>query len=312
MDDVDERDRRALAGESILFHEETVERRDGEFVSSLSSKIPLRDSTGDVNAVLTIAIDITDRKRTENVLREAKEVAELANRTKTDFLANMSHELRTPLNAVIGFSEIIHKQMFGPIGSERYREYARDIYESGTHLLNLINDILDVSKAEAGKIELHEEIVKIDRVIDASVRLIQERARDANLELTMPETSSLPAVRADERRLKQVLLNLLSNAVKFTPAGGRVAIAANTTADQGFSLQVSDTGIGIAEADIAKVLSPFGQVDSKLARKYEGTGLGLSLSKALVELHGGELTIDSTVGVGTTVTVTLPPERVVA
>ena len=312
MDDVDERDRRSLAGESILFHEETVERRDGEFVSSLSSKIPLRDSTGDVYAVLTIAIDITDRKRTENVLREAKEVAELANRTKTDFLANMSHELRTPLNAVIGFSEIIHKQMFGPIGSERYREYARDIYESGTHLLNLINDILDVSKAEAGKIELHEEIVKIDRVIDASVRLIQERARDANLELTMPETSSLPAVRADERRLKQVLLNLLSNAVKFTPAGGRVAIAANTTADQGFSLQVSDTGIGIAEADIAKVLSPFGQVDSKLARKYEGTGLGLSLSKALVELHGGALTIDSTVGVGTTVTVTLPPERVVA
>ncbi len=206
--------------------------------------------------MLTIAIDITDRKRTENVLREAKEVAELANRTKTDFLANMSHELRTPLNAVIGFSEIIHKQMFGPIGSERYREYARDIYESGTHLLNLINDILDVSKAEAGKIELHEEIVKIDRVIDASVRLIQERARDANLELTMPETSSLPAVRADERRLKQVLLNLLSNAVKFTPAGGRVAIAANATADLGFSLQVSDTGIGIAEADIAKVLSP--------------------------------------------------------
>ncbi|MBI3454063.1 MAG: PAS-domain containing protein [Rhodospirillales bacterium] len=261
---------------------------------------------------VTLYSDLTDRKRAEDAIREAKEQAEIANRTKTEFFANMSHELRTPLNAIIGFSEIIQQELFGPIGSERYKEYAHDIYDSGTHLLTLINDILDVSKAEAGKIELSESVISVDEVIKASIRLINARAKEADVRLSAVACAHLPRVRVDERRLKQILLNLLSNAVKFTPAGGRVAVEAMAAPTNGFYIKVSDTGIGMSPEDIPKALAPFGQIDSNLARKYDGTGLGLPLTKALVELHGGRLVIDSTVGVGTTVTITLPPNRVVA
>ena len=255
--------------------------------------------------------DATERRRSEDALRDAKETAEIANRTKSEFLANMSHELRTPLNAIIGFSEIIEKEMFGPIGSTRYKEYASDIFESGTHLLNLINDILDVSKAEAGKIELQESQILVKDLVDASLRLIMPRAREAAVTLVEPHVDHLPPLRADERRLKQVLINLLSNAVKFTPAGGRVMLDATVDAQRGLVISVIDTGIGMAAADIPKALEPFGQVDSRLSRKYEGTGLGLPLSKALVERHGGRLEIASEPGAGTTVTVVLPPARIV-
>jgi PAS domain S-box-containing protein len=260
---------------------------------------------------VSIYADITERKRAEDALVEAKETAETASRAKGEFLATMSHELRTPLNAIIGFSEILHQELFGPLGSKRYREYARDIFDSGAHLLKVINDILDVSKAEAGKLELVEEEARPGDVIAAVLRLIAARADEARVTLVVGPTADLPLIRVDERRLKQVLINLLSNAVKFTPAGGRVHVDADFDLKHGFRFRVRDTGIGMAPEDLPKALTPFGQIDSALARRYEGTGLGLPLAKELVELHGGTLDIDSATGRGTTVTVTLPPDRIV-
>jgi signal transduction histidine kinase len=276
----------------------------GHYIECRHSPMP----DGGFVAVYT---DATERVRAENALRDAKETAELANRTKTEFLANMSHELRTPLNAIIGFSELIYRQSFGPVGASRYVEYAHDILDSGRHLLKLINDILDVSKMEVGRVDLDEGEIRLEHVIRSSARLVAERAREGEVALSVPQGETLPPVRADERRLKQVLLNLLSNAVKFTPPGGSVRVEAGPSADGGCAIKVIDTGIGMASEDIPRALKPFGQVDSNLARRFDGSGLGLSLSKALVELHGGTLSIDSTVGVGTTVTVMLPPDRIV-
>ncbi len=261
--------------------------------------------------IVSMYNDVTERQRAEDGLRDAKESAEIANRTKSEFLANMSHELRTPLNAIIGFSEIITDQLFGPVGSPRYTEYSRDILASGRHLLNLINDILDVSKAEAGKIELHDEPVAVADTIASAMRLVSARARENGLivDIVAPAGDGI-VLNADPLRLKQIVLNLLSNAVKFTPAGGRVTVTYDVDDGHRFVLEVADTGIGIADEDLPVVLTPFGQVDSKLARKYEGTGLGLPLSQALVRLHGGELRIRSEVGVGTTVSFVFPADRV--
>jgi len=261
---------------------------------------------------VTVYSDLTEWKRAEDALRVAKEAAEAANRTKSEILANMSHELRTPLNAIIGFSDIILREAFGPLGQRRYLDYARDIYDSGTHLLALINDILDVSKAEAGRIELLEGLVDITDLFDSCTRLVHARADEAKIELVTGGTDHLPKLQADGLRLKQVLLNLLSNAIKFTPAGGRVTLEAGISEHNGVTLQVADTGIGMAAEDIPKALSPFGQLETDRARRFPGTGLGLPLSKALVELHGGHLHIDSTPGKGTVVTVTLPSARVLA
>jgi PAS domain S-box-containing protein len=259
---------------------------------------------------VTIYTDITQQKRAEADLRAALNQAELASRTKSEFLANMSHELRTPLNAIIGFSEIMKNELFGPIGNTNYGDYARDIHESGTHLLSVINDILDVSKAEAGKIELHEEEVDVGQIVEASIRYVRDRASALKVRLGNDLPDGLPLVRVDPLRLKQVLLNLLSNSVKFTPEGGDVTVAGGVSPAGEFVLAIVDTGIGIAPEDLQRVLEPFGQVDSTMHRRYEGTGLGLPLAKALVELHGGTLALDSKVGVGTTVTVRLPKERV--
>jgi signal transduction histidine kinase len=254
-------------------------------------------------------VDITEELAAERDLRIAKEQAELASRAKSEFLANMSHELRTPLNAIIGFSEVIHDGIFGPVGNPKYMEYIADIHTSGEHLRELINDILDLSKIEAGKLELHEEVVDVTEVIDSCVSLVSERARDAALVLERRVPERPCGLWADKRNLKQVLLNLLSNAVKFTPFGGRVLVAAGIGPDRYFEIAVSDSGIGIAADDIPKVLEPFQQVDSALSRRYEGTGLGLTLSKAMVEKNGGTLEIESAVGAGTTVKVRFPPER---
>jgi signal transduction histidine kinase len=255
-------------------------------------------------------LDISGRKRVEAILRQAKEEAELASRTKTEFLANISHELRTPLNAIIGFAEILSGQIFGKLGDERYVHYAADIRDSGQHLLTLINDVLDVSKIEFGKLELNEEPVDIVAVLESCMRLMRDRAEEAGLELRSELPKEVPFIQADARRFKQILLNLMSNAVKFTPAGGRVAVRVSLPTD-GVSIAVVDTGIGIARSDLDKALRPFGQIDSRMARKYQGTGLGLPLTKSMIELHGGTLTLDSEAGSGTTATIWLPRERII-
>ncbi|HMA15927.1 MAG TPA: PAS domain-containing sensor histidine kinase [Kiloniellaceae bacterium] len=256
------------------------------------------------------AENVTALRQREEALIGAKETAELANRAKTEFLANMSHELRTPLNAVIGFSEIMESELLGPLGSAQYKSYAADIHESAQHLLTLINDILDVAKIEAGAHELRDEEVDPCDVVGAVERLVAERAKRAELQLSIDLPERLPRLRADERKLKQVLLNLMSNAIKFTPEGGRVALAARRGGDGSFVFEVSDTGIGIAAEDIPRAFAPFEQIDSRLSRQFEGTGLGLPLSDGFVKLHGGSLELKSQPGVGTRAIVTLPRERV--
>ena len=250
------------------------------------------------------------REAFENELVRAKERAEAASRAKSEFLANMSHELRTPLNAIIGFAEIIKTSMFGP-SKERYSEYAGDILNSGNHLLALINDILNLSKLEAGKFQLQEDNVDLAATVDACLDLLETQAREGGVGLSVALDPEALLIRADERRLRQVLINLLSNAVKFTAEGGIVRVT-SARRGGGLAISVCDTGSGIASEDIPKVLAPFGQVESKIRRKQEGTGLGLPLARQLVELHGGNLTIESKINVGTTVTILLPRSRMIA
>ena len=252
-----------------------------------------------------------DLVRLADDLLIARDEARAADRAKSEFLAAMSHELRTPLNAIIGFSEIIKGETFGPVGSVQYRDYASDIHESGQHLLALINDILDLSKVESGVDELHEENIEVPEILESVLRLVQQRAENSRLELELDLSQDLPSLCADERKLKQILVNLLTNAIKFTDAGGKVTLRAWCRGDSGFVFQIIDTGIGIAAEDIPKALSQFGQVDSDLDRQYEGTGLGLPLTKALVELHGGCFDLQSRAGVGTTATVRFPATRII-
>ena len=244
--------------------------------------------------------------------RRAQELADQASRAKTDFLANVSHEFRTPLNGIIGFSEIIASEIFGPLGAPRYKEYAEDIIRSGRHLMALINDVLDVSRIEAGAMTLYEEPVNLALVVDQCVSMVDQRAEAKGVALTVAVPRDLPLLLADATRVRQILLNLLSNAVKFTEKGGAVRVDAGWSADAGHVLSVSDTGIGIDAKDIPKVLQPFGQADRAFTRAHEGFGLGLTLVQSLTEEHGGTLDIDSTPGKGTTVTVTFPPFRTVA
>ena len=251
-----------------------------------------------------------DAERSAEMARTAMMEAEAADRAKTEFLANMSHELRTPLNAIIGFSDMMMSGLSGADNPRKFVEYASDIHESGQHLLEVINDILDLAKIEAGELELHEQVVSVQKIAKSCLTIIRERARENGLDLRDDLPTDLPALRADERKLKQILINLLSNAVKFTPEGGEVSLNGGMHPDGSFWFAVTDSGIGIASEDIPKALAPFWQVDSDLSRRYEGTGLGLPLTKALVEVHGGKMEIESEVGVGTTVTVEFTADRV--
>jgi two-component system cell cycle sensor histidine kinase PleC len=245
------------------------------------------------------------------LVSEALTEAVRANKSKGEFLATMSHELRTPLNAIIGFSDIIGRELFGPLGNDKYTEYARDINDSGSHLLSIINDILDLAKAESGKLELSEQEFDITDTLEACVRMCRGRAEANGVELIFFGGQTEIRAVADERLLLQIVANLITNAIKFTPEGGAVRLYVSASAQKGILLKVTDTGIGIAPEDIERVLRPFEQVEMSYSRRHSGSGLGLPYAKRLTELHGGELKIESQLGKGTTASVTLPASRLV-
>lgn len=258
---------------------------------------------------ITTYTDITDRKVMEDEMRHSLRQAETANQSKSEFLANMSHELRTPLNAIIGFSEIIKSGKFGPVGNARYEGYLDDIHKSGQHLLVLINDILDLSKGEAGKLELLEETFDTALVIGECLRMVNVEATSRDLDLAANCAQGKVVLCADRKLFKQIIINLLSNAIKFTASGGKIRISSMVEPGGGYLLTVTDDGIGIAPENLSKVLEPFTQIESIMSRKHQGAGLGLPLVKRLVECHGGTLEIESEPDNGTTVTVRLPQER---
>ncbi|RZJ40847.1 MAG: PAS domain-containing sensor histidine kinase, partial [Brevundimonas sp.] len=235
--------------------------------------------------------------------------AEAANQAKSEFLANMSHELRTPLNAINGFSEIMAGEMFGPLGDQRYKGYAADILKSGQHLLSLINDILDMAKIEAGKHVLHYEPVSLQEVSEDAIRLMRGKVEEAGLTLSLEAAPDVPEIEADHRGCKQVMLNLISNAIKFTPEGGEIVVRLTRPDVDYVRVAVADTGIGIAAEDLARLARPFEQVENQHSKTTQGTGLGLSLTKSLIEMHGGALAMDSEPGRGTTVSFDLPIHR---
>jgi two-component system cell cycle sensor histidine kinase PleC len=271
---------------------------------------PVLDATGtQVTHIIVIMRDVEERLKHERELRDALQKAEAANKSKSEFLASMSHELRTPLNAVLGYSELLTHGIGGQL-SDKQAQYVEYIHKSGSHLLKIIADILDLSKIEAGQFVLYEEVAEIAALIDVCLLMIRERAAAKGLLLIEDFPQDLPAIRVDVLRMKQIILNLLSNAVKFT-GNGSVTLSIRHDAATGLTIAISDTGIGMAQSELAVALEPFGQVESAFARNHDGTGLGLPIARHLVELHGGRLQIASQQGEGTTVAITIPPERVV-
>ena len=266
---------------------------------------PAIDPVDAGRTLVAVTRDVTARKDYEAAFEESRLEAERANRAKGQFLANMSHELRTPLNAIIGFSDMLRQDMPGPVDPERRREYARLIHASGEHLLEVVNSILDMSKIEAGRLELSPERFELAPVVEASIDMLSQQAAQRGLTIVRAIQDDLPDIVADRRACRQILLNLISNAVKFTAEGGRVTVAARLERTS-FVIEVSDNGIGISAADLKRIGTPFMQADASYGRRYEGTGLGLSVVKGLVALHGGTLAVASVLGSGTTVTVRLP------
>jgi two-component system cell cycle sensor histidine kinase PleC len=257
----------------------------------------MRFSYEDMSRELEEARDEALRKRAE---------AETANASKTSFLANMSHELRTPLNAILGFSEIIARECIGPIGSPRYKEYAGDIHTSGSHLLSLINDLLDVAKIEAGRMEIEPQMIETARALDRAVKFVGPKARERNQSLTITVDDAAAVLFADERALKQIVINLLTNSVKFTRNGGRIDVAARRNADGDFELTVTDNGAGVSKEKLDRIFKPFSRVDNRYDSENAGTGLGLSLVRGLAELHGGRAWMESELGKGSCVYVMFP------
>ncbi len=310
-------DRRVIeSGEPTGFFEETYAGVDGVRRHWLAAKLPLKDMRGQVRHVISIAMDITTQKQTEQqlrasqqALREALVQVERASRAKSDFLTNMSHELRTPLNAIIGFSELLAGEMMGPLGSVRYREYAQDIYRSGRYLHDLISDMLDMAKIEAGKRDLALEAIDAAAEIEDAIRMLRPRAEAGAVSLETDLGAAPRAFLADRRAFRQILLNLVGNAVKFTPAGGKVSVRMGRAGDD-LVLSVTDTGIGIAEEQIARLGTPFFRIEDPQQATTEGTGLGLALTKSLVRLHGWHIRFESRIKRGTVVTVVMPGQAV--
>ena len=255
--------------------------------------------------------EVQSHRATVLRLAEAKHAAEAASHAKSEFLANMSHELRTPLNAIIGFSELMSRQTFGPLGDARYGAYVRDVHDSAGHLLAIITDILEVVKAEAGQLELADEVLDVENVLAAATRLFAPRLAKAGLSLKFVVPRDLPRLRADRRKVIQIVLNLLSNAAKFTPEGGAVELGAWADPQEGLMIAVRDTGIGIAAKHLSLVFQPFFQVESVFKRRHAGTGLGLTLVATMMRQHGGRIELDSEPGKGTTARAVFPPQRIV-
>ena len=270
---------------------------------------PVFDDRGRFCGYRGTGTDITEQKISEATLLASKEEAELANRAKSEFLANMSHELRTPLNSILGYSEMLASEILGPLGHPKYVDYAAAINVSGTHLSNIIGDILDISKIEAGEATIEESEIDVNETVRACTAMVEVRAQERRTRVAQHLSPSLPRLRADELHVKQIVLNLLSNAVKFTPEGGDVAVTTRLGHDRSIEIVVTDNGMGIRAEDIPKVLQPFGQVAGSQVRGHEGTGLGLPICESLMRLHGGTLQIESEVGRGTAVTVVFPKER---
>ncbi len=293
----------------VTNYETQARKKDGNTIWVNENVRLVRDDNGNVLYYEGSIEDITQRKEAELALLEAKHHSDIANRAKSEFLANMSHELRTPLNAIIGFSEIIKNEVFGPVGQKAYWEYARDIYESGKGLLQIINEILDIAKIESGDRQLNDSLVDMDQVIEAALDLLKSKADSGGIKITN-SIQGMPQVVGEELALKQVALNLLSNAIKFTPSGGSVVLASEVDREGKLRISFTDSGIGLDQAEIEKALSPFGQLDNSLSREGSGTGLGLTLVNSMMQLHDGRIEIFSEKSVGTTVTIVFPAARV--
>ncbi len=288
-------------------------RKSGEIANVLFTSATLKLSQNRKFLVTTF-MDITHRKRMEQSLRIAKDEADSANQAKSTFLANMSHELRTPLNAIIGFSEIMRKETFGPVGNDKYREYLDDVYMSAEHLLDIINEVLDMSKIEAGRVELAEEHFDVYDMIISVTRMLSSKIFSSNIEIIRDLGDGELIINADYRLLRQVVINLISNAIKFSPSGSKITVSSHVTESGNIKTSIIDEGSGISPEQIHLALEPFGQVsdiNNKQVVEQQGTGLGLPLAKAMVELHGGTLELVSKKGKGTTVHFTLPSSRVV-